>query len=266
MANKAYLWDKGRVPKFDASIDQDMPSVLYIPAAVQKPHASVVIAPGGGYVYKEMEREGVKIAQALCGMGVSCFVLDYRVKPYGVDCALLDAQRALRFVRHSAGEYGVDPEKIGILGFSAGGHVTGMCCAHFDRGDPDARDPIDRVSCRPDFAVPCYAVLDPLTMSADQEATLREFGVDAVDAWRYCPTRIVGKDAPPAFLWHTGEDGMVPVSQSLDFARALAENGVPFDLHVYQKGPHGMDLAKGDPAASQWIPALEKWLRANDIL
>ncbi len=263
MANKAYLWEKGRTPGFDPSLGQEIPSILHIPAAVQKPHAAVIIAPGGGYVYKEMEREGVRIAEVLGSMGVSSFVLDYRVRPYGPDDALLDAQRAIRYVRHNAGAYGIDPNKLGILGFSAGGHVAGMCSVHFDCGDTGADDPIERQPCRPDFAVPCYAVLDPLAMADTQSALMEGFGIASADALRYCPTRIAGEDAPPTFLWHTGEDGLVPVRQTLDYACALASLGVPFEVHVYQKGGHGMDLAKGDPAASQGTSALEKWLRAN---
>ncbi len=267
MANKVYLWSQGQTPLFDPDVaDQDIPSLLHIPAAVGKMHAACIVAPGGSYVYKEMEKEGVRIGEALSSMGVSAFVLDYRVKPYSIDCALLDAQRAFRFLRHNADAYRIDPGKIGIIGFSAGGHLAGMCSVHFDAGNAQSPDPIERQSCRPDYVIPCYAMLDPQTVGDTPESMLEFLGIDYLDAWRFSPTRILREDSPPAFLWQTREDGIVPVRQALDYADALAEKKIPFELHLYEKGPHGLGLAKDERGACAWPQALETWLRSRYII
>lgn len=253
MGGKIALWADGAVPNWDATVGQQAPSIEYFPASGHGKGAACLVTPGGGYTYKEMVKEGSLIAEKLDEMGVAAFVLDYRVQPYGKGDALLDAQRAIRTIRARAAEFGIDPTKVGMIGFSAGGHLTGMCSVYGGDGDTASADPVERESSRLNYAIPCYGVLDFGALAR---------GMDADEALRFSPTRHVSGDTPQTFLWHTYGDTMVPVSQSLGYADALAEAGVPFELHVYQNGPHGMGLAVGDESVSQWTVALNNWLRA----
>jgi len=194
---------------------------------------------------------------------VAAVVLDYRVSPYRHPIPLGDAQRAIRLVRSRAADWKIDPKRVGILGFSAGGHLAGSAATIFDAGKPDAADPIDRESCRPDAAVLCYAVLTfgefrhngsmvNLLGSDNPDAKLRES--------LSLETRVT-RETPPTFLWHTSDDGAVPVENSLLFAAALHKNKVPFELHVFPHGQHGLGLATGVPEVGQWPSLCAAWLK-----
>ncbi len=254
------LWDHD-VPAFDPNIPQPPPHLVPYLAAGDAPRACVIVCPGGGYV-QHAAHEGEPVAQWLNSLGISAFVLFYRLMPYRHPCPLLDAQRAIRMARSHSAEFGIDPQRIGMLGFSAGGHVAVTAGTLFDAGQPDASDPVERASSRPDALVLCYPVI-----------SMGEFG----HAWcRFallgdnpCPEQVdllsgeaqVTPQTPPAFLWHTADDE-VRVENSLLFAEALSRHGVPFDLHVFADGKHGLGLAQEHPAVSLWTKACENWLRA----
>jgi len=254
------LWPEG-APLAMGDGDEDKPAIT--PYLVEgKGNAAVVVAPGGGYG-KRAEHEGEPIARWLNGLGISAFVLRYRVAPYRHPAPLLDAQRAIRAVRHYAEPFGVDPERVGLLGFSAGGHLTATAGTHFDRGQPEAADPIDRHSCRPDALVLCYPVITLKEPYAHLGSRHNLIGPDPDPELlnSLCNDEQVTADTPQTFLWHTSDEEPVPVQNSLRFAAALHANRVPFDLHVYAKGNHGLGLAENHPYARGWTGACADWLR-----
>ncbi|MDQ0112304.1 alpha/beta hydrolase [Paenibacillus harenae] len=256
------LWPEG-APYAKGATDEDRPAITpYLVAGSNRP--AVVICPGGGYGGRAYH-EGEPIAQWLNTLGVSAFVLRYRVAPYQYPCALLDAQRAIRTVRHEAERFGVDPKRIGLLGFSAGGHLTANAGTDYDKGNPDAEDPIERQSCRPDLLVLCYPVItmtDPYTHTGSRMNLLGEAFDDAI-AERHSAELNVTADTPPTFLWHTSDDAAVPVENSLLMAGALRRHGVLFDLHVYAKGKHGLGMAEEEPHTRGWTDACASWLAYN---
>ncbi len=260
---KIYLWE-GDVPLFDADIEQDKPSIT--PYLVQDGavHGAMVVCPGGGYNTKAAH-ESAPVARKLNEMGIHAFVLDYRVAPYHMPCAVLDAKRAIRIVRHHAAQWKVDAEKVGIMGSSAGGHLAGMCGTQWDMGDAAAEDPVERMSCRPDAIASSYGALN-INMMRYAWFNENMFGQRSVDIRTiraYSPEYHVTKDTPPTFLWHTAADGLVPVEQSIDFAQKCADQNVPVELHVYPFGRHGIGLGdeKDAPGAGTWSDLLGKFLK-----
>jgi len=189
-------------------------------------------------------------------------VLSYRVGPYKHPVPLWDAQRAVRLVRYFAAQWGVLSNKIALLGFSAGGHLTAHAGTTFDNGNENAQDEIDKQSCRPDAILPCYAVLSAAEFghrSSFQFLTGEE-NPSEERLRALSPDRLVTPQTPPAFLWHTAADDLVPVENSLSFAMALSRNKVPFALHVFPEGPHGIGLASDYPLAKQWPHLACEWL------
>ena len=259
---KIFLWEN-EVPQFDASIGQEKPSLTPYLLTDGAEHGAVIVCPGGGYTMKA-DHEGGPIARRLNELGLHAFVLDYRVAPYRFPVPMLDAQRAIRLVRYQAKALGVLPDKIAILGFSAGGHLAGMCATHFDAGTPDAADPVERESCRPDAVAPCYGVLNVNLMrhAAFNENMTGEQELDLPRVRALSPEYHITPDTPPCFLWHTAADASVPVETSIDFAQKCADQGVPVSLHVYPFGRHGIGL--GDetnaPGAGSWSALLAKFL------
>lgn len=256
------LWPNG-APYAKGDTPEDRPAI--IPYLLDGPDRPVVIvAPGGGYGMRA-DHEGEPVALWLNGLGISAFVLRYRVAPYKHPAPLLDAQRAVRTVRARAAEFGIDPNRIGLLGFSAGGHLVASAGTHGDGGREDAEDRIEQVSSRPDLIVLCYPVItlrDPHTHAGSRFNLLGEApSRDLVDS--LSNELQVSADTPPAFLWHTSDDAGVPVENSLLFAAALREKGILFDLHVYSSGVHGIGLAEGHPYASGWTSAAAAWLKAQ---
>lgn len=244
MRNKLPLWPAGNVPYAEWSPGQDAPSLTAY--EVGGATVAVVVIPGGGYAFKA-DHEGGPVAERLNTGGVAGYVLDYRVKPCHPLAPLSDALRAVRTVRSMGYGY------VGVLGFSAGGNLACAAATHWDAGDPDAADPLERISSRPDFFVPCYAVVSftqyphigsvtALLGEADDHVRRRFFSAELN----------VRADTPPAFIWHTANDPVVPVENSLLLAGALSRHGVPFELHVYPDGPHGIGLAPDYPDARHW--------------
>lgn len=256
------LWPNG-APLAQGTTDEDRPALT--PYLLEgSGHPVVIVCPGGGYVMRA-DHEGEPIAQWLNSIGISAFVLRYRVAPYAYPCALLDLQRAIRTVRHDAERFGIDPERIGVLGFSAGGHLVSTAGTRFDEGQPDAEDEIERQSSRPDLLMLCYPVIsmrDPITHDGSRMYLLGA-DPDPEQLHRLSNDEQVTEHTPPTFLWHTSDDEAVPVENSLRFATALRSRGVPFDLHVYAHGRHGLGLANDDSHVGGWTGACASWLRLN---
>jgi acetyl esterase/lipase len=263
------LWPKG-APGAVGSEERDKPSLtIYLPPADKVTSTAVVICPGGGYGGLAVGHEGKEPAEWLNRHGIAAFVLRYRLGPrYRHPAPLQDAQRALRIVRSRAKKWGVDPNRIGIWGFSAGGHLASTATTHFDEGKPDAHDPIDRVSSRPDFAILCYPVITlrpPFAHMGSRRNLLGDKPDEAlVDS--LCNETQVTSKTPPTFLFHTNEDTVVPPENSILFYSALRKARVPAELHIYQNGRHGVGLAAGLGATASWPEQLAGWLKTRELL
>jgi acetyl esterase/lipase len=263
------LWPAG-APGAVGEEERDKPSItVYLPAAQKATGAAVVVCPGGGYGALAVDHEGQQVADWLNSNGIAAFVLRYRIAPrYKHPAPISDAQRAIRTVRARAAEWKVDPARIGILGFSAGGHLASTAATHFDLGHPDAAHPIDRVSCRPDFAVLVYPVIS-FTSDFTHRGSKRNLLGESPDAQlveSLSNEKQVTKETPPTFLVHTNEDSGVPPENSVLFYLALRKAGVPAELHIYEKGRHGLGLGGGDPAFSAWPAHCITWLRVRGLL
>jgi len=250
---KIMLWEC-EAPYTKESPEQEQPSIKAFP--VEGARGAVVVLPGGGYSHKAAH-EGDPIARMLNSQGIAAYVLDYRVKPCHREAPLSDAKRAIRLVR----SFGY--EKVGILGFSAGGNLC--CCAGtlYDLGNPESEDPIERISSRPDAFVPCYAVssfMEPYAHMGSRKNLMGDEWENNELAKRYSAELNVTEDTPPAFIWHTAADQAVPVQNSMNLANALADKGVSFEMHVYPKGRHGLGLAAEHPLVASWSNACCRWL------
>jgi acetyl esterase/lipase len=263
------LWPKG-APGAVGTLDQDKPTLTaYLPEKGKANGTAVVVCPGGGYGGLALGHEGVEIADWLTKRGVAAFVLKYRLGPrYRHPVPLQDAQRAMRMVRAGAKEMGIKPNRIGIWGFSAGGHLASTAATKFDDGDKEAKDSIDRQSCRPNFAILCYPVISmapPFTHMGSRQNLLGN-KPDAKLVKSVCNELNVTAKTPPTFLFHTSEDTVVPPENSVLFYQALRKAKVPAELHIYEKGVHGVGLASKDPVLSSWPDRLEAWLKLREFL
>lgn len=247
-----FLW-KGIAPDTEICGDQAQPSIEAF--EVEGSKGAVVVCPGGGYTMKAAH-EGAPIAEMLNEAGISAFVLDYRVKPFRIETAVGDALRAIRVVRS------MGYEKVGILGFSAGGHLTGSAATLYDSGDPDAEDPIERISSRPDAFVSCYGATSfrLFQKSWTPQVLGKERMANQADINRYTAELNITRDTPPAFIWHTADDPVVPVDCALVLAEALSAKGVLCEMHIYPHGRHGLGLATDDPVVGQWTAQVQRWL------
>jgi acetyl esterase/lipase len=261
------LWTAA-APQATGETDADKPGVWIYPAGKNANGAAIVICPGGGYAIHATDHEGVQPAKYFNSIGVTALVLRYRLSPYRHPVPLLDAQRALRFVRSHADEFGIDKHRVGIMGFSAGGHLTSTSVTHFDNGDENAADAIDKESCRPDFGILGYPVVSLSAEFAHQGSGKNLFGSDATgEQLKSLSNEMnVSAETPPLFLFHTSEDTGVPPENSVSLYLACHKAGIPAELHIYQQGPHGVGLANEHPALSQWIAAAGTWLRQNGLL
>ncbi|HOL72129.1 MAG TPA: alpha/beta hydrolase [Bryobacteraceae bacterium] len=263
------LWPQG-APGALGDGPEDKPSIaIYLPPREKATGAAVVVCPGGGYRVLAMDHEGKQVAEWLNGHGIAAFVLSYRLGPrYHHPIQLGDAQRAIRTVRALASEFRIDPGRIGIWGFSAGGHLASSVGTHFDSGNPDAPDPIDRVSCRPDFMILCYPVVSLVTeyVHKGSRANLLGENFDPKLAEFLSNEKQVTSQTPPTFLFHTDADRGVPPENSVLFYLALRRAGVPAELHIYEKGNHGVGLAPKDPVLSSWPDRLADWLKARGAI
>ncbi len=264
------LWPQ-EAPGATGEADIDVPALLAYPASSDTANGcAVVVCPGGGYGGLAMDHEGHQIAAWLNQRGVSAWILRYRLgsKGYHHPIQKGDVLRAIRTVRHSAAKFGVDPTRIGVWGFSAGGHLASTAATHFDRGDEQAADPIDKVSSRPDFAILCYPVITMEEAFTHKGSRRNLFGPeryeDAALVELLSNEKQVTKDTPPTFIFHTTEDKAVPVENAIRFYSALRAQGVnASELHIYQNGRHGVGLAQDDAILSTWPDRLNDWLRIN---
>jgi len=248
------LWSQ-IAPRAVGDLDIDRPQLtIHLPASDTATGTGVIVNPGGGYRKLASDHEGLQVARWLNRRGIAAFVLRYRLgERYHSDVSLLDGLRAVRLVRHRAADFGIAENRIGMLGFSAGGHLAVAVGTRWDAGNPEADDPIERASSRPDFLVPVYAVTNGI---------LRGRKAD-----EYTPADVrVNESTPPTFLVHTHEDGVVPASQSTLFYDALLRAGVQAELHIYGFGEHGTGLCPGDPDFREWPALLVNWLRRCGFL
>lgn len=257
------LWPVGGMPVAAAAADapDELPRLTTFLLPEGSPKACVVVCAGGGY-HMRAPHEGEPVARWLNSIGLAAVLLDYRVK-HRFPASLFDARRAIQTVRQRAAEWQIDPTRVGILGFSAGGHLAASAATSFVDGDPLNADPIARQSSRPDAAVLCYAVLSAA------EAIRHEGSISMLlgdKPWSDAAQRQVSLElqvtprTPPCFLWHTSDDRGVPVANALRFAEALATSQVPCALHVFPHGKHGLGLASDDATVSQWTGLCARWL------
>ena len=264
------LWPGG-APLAHGTTEGDIPKLFTYPTAGAGPHSAVIVMPGGGYTHEVMEQEGAYEARWLAAHGVSAFVLEYRLSPaYVYPAQMLDASRAIRYVRSHAAELGVKPDAIGIWGFSAGGHLSGYMATIHKAGDPAAKDPIDRVSDRPDFAILSYAPLSmelytragtpPLKTLIGDHPT--QATIDAVD-----PAKHVSADTSPCFIYSTTGDKTVDSRNAAEFYEALKAAGIPAEMHIFELGPHGTHMGEGLPPALHELTVvpelLGNWLQLH---
>ncbi len=266
--NEFPLWPTG-APGAVGSAEKDIPTLtVFLPPPGARSGAAMVICPGGGYGGLA-PHEGGQYARFLNEQGIAGFVLKYRLGSAGYrhPVMLEDAARALRIVRARAAEWNLDPHRIGVMGSSAGGHLASTLVTHFTDGKADDPDPIERVSSRPDLGVLCYAVITmgEFTHQGSKKNLLGDHPSD--DLVKLLSNELqVTSNTPPCFVWHTWEDKAVPVENSLMFAAALQKHGVPFDLHIYERGSHGIGLGTRDwdPAKRHpWTADLVFWLKAR---
>ena len=255
------LWPAGAPGALGTDPDDTPTLTPFIPKG--KANGSVVIVcPGGGYSHLA-NHEGQPVAEWLNSLGITAFVLKYRIGPkYHHPAPLQDAARAVRLVRSRAAEWKLDPKRIGVLGFSAGGHVASTIGTHFDQGQPGATDAVERLSSRPDLLVLIYPVI---TMGEFTHGGSRKqlLGAEPTDEMvKLLSNELqVTKETPPTFLVHTANDSAVPVENSLRFVDALRKNAVPFELHIYERGRHGFGLGSTDAVLSSWPARCADWLR-----
>lgn len=261
----APLWPDG-APAALGTAPEDVPAVEVFLPAKNPVRSAVVICPGGGYAHLAIDKEGEAIAHWLNDRGIAGIVLRYRLGPrYHHPVELGDAQRALRYVRAHAEQFGIDKNKVGIWGFSAGGHLASTTGTHFDLGNMSATDPIDHESSRPDFMVLCYPVITfelPYDHNGSKVNLLGNSPDPKLVAFLSNEQQVT-KNTPPTFLYHTSDDPAVPVQNSIMFYSALVSNGVSAEMHIYQHGPHGTGLAQSFPELRSWPDLLEHWLVAN---
>jgi acetyl esterase/lipase len=263
----------GTAPDSKGSQDKDAPHVeIYPPAKGATPTSAIVICPGGGYGGLAMDHEGRFEANWLKEHNIAAFVLQYRLPGQGYrhPIPMHDGQRAIRWVRAHAADYNIDPHKIGIMGFSAGGHEASTVATHFDAGDANAKDPVDRVSCRPDFAILVYPVINmtkPGVMHQGSRDSLLGPNPDpALAASLSNETQVTAK-TPPTIFFHAQDDGAVPIQNSRDMYAALQKAGVPSELHEYPHGGHGFGVgATPDNSPKGWFDVdLYAWLKKMDF-
>ncbi|ADW69314.1 alpha/beta hydrolase [Granulicella tundricola] len=262
------LWKSG-TPGALGTADDDIPTLaVYLPYA-NPTHTAVIVAPGGGYQHLSMQKEGSDVAHWLNAHGVAAFVLKYRLGPkYHHPIELGDAQRALRLVRSGAQSYGIDPTRVGMWGFSAGGSLAATTGTLFAPANPASPDPIDRLSDRPDFLILAYPVItmeDPYVHTGSRKYLLGDNPDPALVALLSAEKHVTA-DTPPTFLFTTTDDHTVPVMNSVLFYSALVAAKVPAELHIFQSGPHGTGLAPGFPDLKVWPDLLATWMRARGYM
>ena len=267
------LWDQAAPGSMDDSGSDTPTLTAFTPQPRTENGTAVIVAPGGAYLGLANNLEGRQVADWFAAHGVTAFLLTYRLGPkYSFPVPMWDAQRAIRTVRYHAHDYNISPSKIGMIGFSAGGHLAAISAVLADDGNADAPDPIDRMSSHLDFLILAYPWLN--AMKTGQHGVLSYCGVmpkiplETCQQFEreYTPLLHVTSKAPPTFIYHTSADQTVPVEASIAFYRALQVAGVPVEMHVFAHGAHGTGLGLGNPALDLWPVLLAAWLRDQGLL
>ena len=266
------LWPSG-APQVEGTPAADLPTLtVFVPQKGRGTGSAVIVAPGGAYLGLASNLEGRQVADWFTSQGMTAFVLKYRLgAKYLYPIPLQDAQRAVRLVRSLAGTYGFLPDRIGIIGFSAGGHLAAATGTLFDAGHPDAADPLERYSSRPDFLVLGYPWLNAMQPSGNYItycSVIKTIPPETckVDEQKYTPSLHVTAQTPTTFIYSTSDDRTVPISASVNFYNALIAAGVPAEMHIFRHGEHGSGMGAGSAALDQWPALLAEWLRDQGLL
>lgn len=266
------LWPDG-APGAKGTAEGDKPSLtIYLPPKEKATGTAVVIFPGGGYGHLAMDHEGHQIAQWLNSLGIAGFIVQYRHRNsgagYGHPAPIQDAQRAIRMVRSRAAEWNVNPDRIGIIGFSAGGHLASSAGTHFQTRYSEAKDAIDQASCRPDFMILMYPVISFTESYTHKGSMANLLGKDPDQSLveSFSNEKQVTPETPPTFLVHADDDKGVPSENSIAFYLALRKAGVPAEMHIYEKGGHGFGLGKDKGSVSSWPDRCADWMRGRGLL
>lgn len=247
------------------------PTLTVFPANKEEfSKTAVIVCPGGGYGGLAFDKEGIEMAQWFADRGVTAFVLKYRHGggPHQHPVPLKDIQRAVRMVRQTASDFGYEPDRVGVLGFSAGGHLASSVGTHYDEGDPSAADFLDRQSCRPDFLMLIYPVISmdaTITHAGSRQNLLGEQPDDELVVLMSNELQVTA-DTPPTFLVHAADDEGVPVENSLRFYQALVEYKVPAELHVFAEGGHGFGMRQKEKPVVEWPNLLDNWLHSRGLI
>jgi acetyl esterase/lipase len=259
------LWEE-KIPFLKSCDEENAPVLAFYPASNNTSRSAVIVCPGGGYHHRA-DHEGEPVAKWLNSLGISAFVLHYRVAPYRHPVPLADMQRAIRFVRYHSEKWNIDKQKIGVLGFSAGGHLAACASTLSHLRTTKDSDNIDLENCRPDFAVLCYPVIS-LVEHYHEGSMINLLGEKPNEEMRTllsCERDINKTLPPPTFIWHTSDDSAVPAENSLFYAALLSKLKVPYELHVFPHGRHGLGLARDNPAAGKWTELCAAWLSQNSF-
>ncbi len=263
------LWS-GAAPGAQGTGEGDIPQMTaYLPRSNATDMTAVIVLPGGSYRALSMNSEGRQVANYLNSMGIAAFVLQYRLGPrYHHPVELDDAQRAIRMVRSHANEWHIAQNRIGVMGFSAGGHLAATASTRFDSGKANASDAVDRVSSRPDFSILCYPVISLTEPWTHQGSRLNLLGENPAPelAKTMSMENAVTAQTPPTFIFQTNADTTVPAENSVYYYLALRKAGVSAEMHVFENGPHGVGLAMHDPALGEWPKLLANWLRVHGFI
>lgn len=249
------LWNSDMPYKLDS---EDFEPYMTVFPANSK--GAVIVCPGGGYAGRA-GHEGNEMGEWFQSNGITTFVLEYRVFPNMHPAEISDAIRAIRYVRHHADEYGLDRDKIAVMGFSAGGHLAGSLSVHYDKKMYEPMDEIDKESAKPNASIICYPVIDMGLYRHDgsrQNLIGSNPTAEMIDFMSL--HKQVNSETPEAFIWHTSSDNAVPVMNSMLYAEALSHHNINFEMHIYPMGPHGLGLAKDNEYIAKWSRDLIEWL------
>ena len=264
------IWPDG-APGAKGTEDRDKPTLtICLPDKDKAIGTAIVICPGGGYGDLAMDHEGTQIADWLNSNGIAAFILSYRHhgRGYSFPAPMQDAQRAMRIVRGRADEWNIDPERIGIIGFSAGGHLASSIGTHFKNEYYEAKDGFDKISCRPDFMILVYPVITMENTYTHKGSQVNLFGRNAdpnlIES--YSNEKQVTPETPPTFLVHSNEDTAVPAENSVNFYLALRKAKVPAEMHIYLKGGHGTGIEKRHGVISTWSDRCVDWMTLSGLM
>ena len=250
---------------FENSHNENKPELEEFVIMDGKKHRCFLILPGGGYDHLS-DHEGAIVAKRLNDVGISAYVLYYRVAPYSHPTYINDVRRAFKYIRYNAEKNNILEDKIGVMGFSAGGHLAGVLAEHYDHYEYEPMDDIDRVSGKPNALGLCYPVVTISKEIAHQRSAYNMAGNDENLRKELSLELSVREDMPPTFIWHTFEDKSVDCRNSIEMAKALKDKECSFEFHLFPNGKHGLDLAEGIEGTSQWFSLYLNWLKRIDFI